>query len=153
MNVAGNGQGAATISGGEVKLANLYVGRENGSYGELIVTGKGVLNVSSNARICYNAGSEGKVYIKDNGQMNVTKELTVGNSDVGYVEVSGGQLNAALINIKDNGSSMKMTGGTVTTAKIVTCNKLTWTGGELDVHMVIFLGISCYIRKHKHQEQ
>ncbi|MGN1274037.1 MAG: PEP-CTERM sorting domain-containing protein, partial [Thermoguttaceae bacterium] len=136
INVGYNGTGYATISGGEVNLTSLRVGRENGSVGELTIEGDGVMNLSSAARISYNAGSQGKVFIKDNGQMNVTKELTIGNSDVGYVEVSGGQLNANPIVIKDNGSSMKITGGTVTTPALTTANRLEWTGGTLDAKAV-----------------
>lgn len=136
INVGYSGTGYATISGGEVNLTSLRVGRENGSVGELTIEGDGVLNLSSAARISYNAGSQGKVFIKENGQMNVTKELTIGNSDVGYVEVSGGQLNANPIVIKENGSSMKITGGTVTTPALTTANSLEWTGGTLDAKTV-----------------
>ncbi|MDO4858059.1 MAG: PEP-CTERM sorting domain-containing protein [Thermoguttaceae bacterium] len=136
INVGYNGTGYATISGGEVNLTSLRVGRENGSVGELTIEGDGVMNLSSAARISYNAGSQGKVFIKENGQMNVTKELTIGNSDVGYVEVSGGQLNANPIVIKENGSSMKITGGTVTTPALTTANRLEWTGGTLDAKAV-----------------
>lgn len=136
INVGYNGTGYAAISGGEVNLTSLRVGRENGSVGELTIEGDGVMNLSSAARISYNAGSQGKVFIKENGQMNVTKELTIGNSDVGYVEVSGGQLNANPIVIKENGSSMKITGGTVTTPALTTANRLEWTGGTLDAKAV-----------------
>ena len=138
INVGYNGYGYAKISGGEVNLVSLRVGRENGSFGQLTIDGDGVMNLSSAARISFNAGSEGRVFIKDNGQLNVTKELTIGNSDVGYVEVSGGQLNANPIVIKDNGSSMKVTGGMVTSPSITIpqASSLDWTGGGMDVKTV-----------------
>ncbi|MBQ3351874.1 MAG: PEP-CTERM sorting domain-containing protein [Thermoguttaceae bacterium] len=138
INVGYNGYGYAKISGGEVNLVSLRVGRENGSFGQLTIEGDGVMNLSSAARISFNAGSEGRVFIKDNGQLNVTKELTIGNSDVGYVEVSGGQLNANPIVIKDNGSSMKVTGGMVTSPSITIpqASSLDWTGGGMDVKTV-----------------
>ncbi|MBR0191272.1 MAG: PEP-CTERM sorting domain-containing protein [Thermoguttaceae bacterium] len=136
INVGENGTGYATISGGVANATSLRVGRNNGSVGELTIDGDGVLNLSSAARISYSAGSQGSVYIKENGQMNVTKELTIGSADVGYVEVSGGELNANPIIVKDNGSSMKITGGTVTTPALTTANSLTWTGGTLDAKAV-----------------
>ncbi len=138
INVGYSGYGYAKISGGEVNLVSLRVGRENGSFGQLTIEGDGVMNLSSAARISFNAGSEGRVFIKDNGQLNVTKELTIGNSDVGYVEVSGGQLNANPIVIKDNGSSMKVTGGMVTSPSITIpqAASLDWTGGGMDVKTV-----------------
>lgn len=138
INVGYSGYGYAKISGGEVNLVSLRVGRENGSFGQLTIEGDGVMNLSSAARISFNAGSEGKVFIKDNGQMNVTKELTIGNSDKGSVEVSGGQLNANPIVIKDNGSTLKVTGGMVTSPSITIpqASSLDWTGGGMDIKTV-----------------
>ncbi len=138
INVGYSGYGYAKISGGEVNLVSLRVGRENGSFGQLTIEGDGVMNLSSAARISFNAGSEGRVFIKDNGQLNVTKELTIGNSDVGYVEVSGGQLNANPIVIKDNGSTLKVTGGMVTSPSITIpqADSLDWTGGGMDIKTV-----------------
>ena len=138
INVGYSGYGYAKISGGEVNLVSLRVGRENGSFGQLTIEGDGVMNLSSAARISYNAGSEGHVFIKDNGQLNVTKELTIGNSDAGYVEVSGGQLNANPIVIKDNGSTLTVTGGMVTSPNITIpqAASLDWTGGGMDIKTV-----------------
>ena len=138
INVGYSGYGYAKISGGEVNLVSLRVGRENGSYGQLTIEGDGVMNLSSAARISFNAGSDGKVFIKDNGQLNVTKELTIGNSDKGSVEVSGGQLNANPIVIKDNGSTLKVTGGMVTSPSITIpqADSLDWTGGGMDIKTV-----------------
>ena len=138
INVGYSGTGKATISGGEVNATSLRVGRADGSKGELTIEGDGVMNLSSAARVSHEAGSEGTLYVKDNGQLNVTKELSIGYNSKGQVEVSGGQVNANPIVIYDNGSTLKMTGGKVTTPTITIpqVDSLDWSGGGLDVETV-----------------
>ncbi|MBR5160603.1 MAG: hypothetical protein IKW80_03175, partial [Thermoguttaceae bacterium] len=138
INVGYSGTGTATVSGGEINATSLRVGRANGSKGTLTIEGDGVMNLSSAARVSHESGSEGTVYVKDNGQLNVTKELSIGYNSKGQVEVSGGQVNANPIVIYDNGSTLKMTGGMVTTPTITIpqVDSLDWSGGGLDVETV-----------------
>ena len=133
INVGYKGYGYAKISGGEVNLVSLRVGRDSGSFGQLTIEGDGVMNLTSAARICANAGSEGHVYIKDNGQMNVTKELTIGQNAYGTVDVSGGQLNAYPINI--NNGALTVSGGVVRSNQILVANSssMTLSGGTMNV--------------------
>ena len=91
------------------------------------------MNMTSAARISVNAGSEGHVYIKGNGQMNVAKELTIGQNAYGTVEVSGGQLNAYPINI--NNGALDVSGGVVRSNQILVNNasSMTLSGGTVNV--------------------
>ncbi|MBR5709399.1 MAG: PEP-CTERM sorting domain-containing protein [Thermoguttaceae bacterium] len=134
INVGYKGNGYATISGGEVNSTSLRVGRANGSYGELTIDG-GVMNLSSAARISHEAGSEGHVFIQGNGQLNVAKELSVGYNNVGSLEVSGGKVTAAQVNIINPESSLKLSGGVINAGEL-TVNSGTsasLTGGTLNV--------------------
>ena len=105
--VAGNG--ALKINGGSAELKALQIG--------YVTKSTGYFEINS-------------------GKLDVANGIKVGADGVGSATISGGEVNASSMVVKDNGSSLTITGGAVTVPEIATADSLTWTGGSLDTQTV-----------------
>ena len=103
------GKGTLKINGGSAELKALQIGYITNSTGEFEMTG---------------------------GKLDVANGINVGADGVGSAIISGGEVNASSMVVKDNGSTLKITNGAVTVPEITTANNLTWTGGSLDTQTV-----------------
>jgi autotransporter-associated beta strand protein len=115
------GTGTYNLSGGSLSAANdIFVGKELGSSGTMIMTG-GTMSGSSSLRVGHNQATG--VLTQSGGTVNVQNEVYIGNestnTSVGTYTISG----SAVLNVgnqvfvgRDNGTgTLNLNGGTVTT--------------------------------------
>ena len=117
LNISGSAEGATLVS----LSGNLWLANGNNGYGELNLSGYGKMTVANEINVGrFGTNASAKLTLADNSQLSASSLVAGYNGTVATVILSGGQLtlsNTFNYAGAGTGSSLTMTGGTITTTK------------------------------------